>query len=150
MSDTAQLAQLLERRHACLSQVAYLSRRQVELIDGGDLGTLLKILAGKQQLLGDLQTIERGLDPFRHQQPDQRHWPDPAERERCARLAADSDLLLGEIFQLEQRSAGGLQQRRDAAAERLQGLHSAQEARGAYLDHPYARTASQLDLSTET
>ena len=148
--DTNQLAQLLERRHACLSQVAYLSRRQIELIDGGDLGTLLKVLAGKQQLLGDLQTIERGLDPFRGQSPDERHWPDPTERERCARLAAESDRMLGEIFQLEQRSAGGLQQRRDAAAQRLQGLHTAQEARGAYLDEPLARTASQLDLSTES
>lgn len=150
MTDTDQLAELLERRHACLSQVAYLSRRQVELIDGGDLGTLLKILAGKQQLLGDLHAIERGLDPFRHQQPDERHWPNPAARERCARLASESDRLLGEIFQLEQRSAGGLQQRRDAAAERLQGLHSAQEARGAYLDQPFDRAFSQLDLSTES
>lgn len=150
MPETDQLAELLERRHACLSQVAYLSHRQIELIDGGDLGMLLKILAGKQQLLGDLQTIERGLDPFRHQQPEERHWADPATRERCARLASESDRLLGEIFQLEQRSAGGLQQRRDAAAERLQGLHSAQEARGAYLDQPAARTYSKLDLSTES
>ncbi len=149
MSETDQLAQLLQKRHESLRQLAYLSRRQVELIDSGDLGTLLQILAGKQQLLGDLNAIERGLDPFRNQRPEERQWPDPAARERSARLVEESDLLLGEIFQLEQRSAGGLQQRRDEAAQRLQGLHTAHEARGAYLAQPEARTYRQLDLSTE-
>jgi len=100
-------------------------------------------------LLNDLSAIERRLDPFRNQRPEERHWSDPAARQRSARLAAESDLLLGEIFQLEQRSAGGLQQRRDEAAQRLQGLHSAHEARGAYLAQPDARTYRQLDLSTE-
>jgi len=149
MNDTDQLAQLLRKRHESLSQLAWLSRRQMELIDSGDLGTLLKILAGKQQLLGDLNAIERGLDPFRNQHPDERHWSDPAAREQSARLAAESDLLLGEIFQLEQRSAGGLQQRRDEAAQRLHGLHAAHEARGAYLAQPDAVAYRQLDLSTE-
>jgi hypothetical protein len=149
MNDTDQLARLLHERHEKLSQVAYLSRRQMELIESGDLGTLLQILGGKQQLLGDLNLIERSLDPFRNQNPEQRHWSDPAARERSAQLAAESDLLLGEIFQLEQRSAGGLQQRRDEAAQRLQGLHTAHEARGAYLAQPEASSYRQLDLSTE-
>jgi hypothetical protein len=149
MTSTEQLTDLLRLRHEKLSQLAFLSRRQIELIDSGDLGTLLKILSAKQQLLADLQGVERRLDPYRDQQPDQRQWSSPAAREQCAKLANECELLLGEVFQLEQRSAGGLQQRRDEAARKLQGLHSAQEARGAYLAQPVERNYRQLDLSTD-
>ncbi len=126
-----------------------LCRRQVELIESGDLSTLLKVLAAKQQLLSGLQEVERQLDPFRHEHPDQRKWSSAAERERCARLATESDRMLGEIFQVEQRSAGDLQQRRHDAAQRLQRLHTAHEARGAYLTQPTESHHSQLDLSTD-
>ncbi len=149
MTDTDQLAQLLQQRHEHLSKVAYLSRRQLELIESGDLGTLLQILAGKQQLLTDLNTIERRLDPYRGQRPEDRQWSNQAARDVSARLAAESNLLLGEIFQLEQRSAGGLQRRRDEAADRLHGMHTAHEARGAYLAQPEAAAYRQLDLSTD-
>ena len=41
---------------------------------------LLDLLAAKQQMLNDLQRIERGLDPFRSQDPDLRQWPNPESR----------------------------------------------------------------------
>ena len=121
MTETEQLAQLLEERHEGLSQLLFLSRRQIELIEHGDLGTLLKVLGAKQQLLTTLQDVERRLDPFRDQQPDQRKWANPESREKYSQLADSSNRLLGEIFQLEKQSAAACNNaktRRPAACKR--------------------------------
>ena len=149
MSDTQQLAEMIRQRHECLSQLAYIGHRQVELIDAGDMATLLSLLSAKQRLLTKLQDVERRLEPFRDQQPEERVWSNPAEREACARQSAECGRLLGEVFQLEQRSTGNLQKRRDDTARRLLTLHTAHEARGAYTAQPDFPPLRQLDVSTD-
>jgi hypothetical protein len=126
-----------------------LCRRQFELIEAGDLGALLKVLSSKQRLLGELQSLERALDPFRDQRPEERQWSSLERREACSRDAAEGNRLLKEIFQIEQRSSALLHERRDAAAAGLARLHSAQEACGAYLAGPAVVPASRLDLTSE-
>ena len=80
-NETEQLAELIRRRHAALIGLRDLGQRQLELIEADQMGPLLTLLAGKQRLLGDLQTTERALDPFRRQDPAARQWQNPAERE---------------------------------------------------------------------
>jgi hypothetical protein len=147
--NTVRLAELIGQRHDRLSNLFYLSQRQIDLIHAGDFGLLMKVLSSKQRLLGELQTIERGLDPFRGQSPEEREWVNPAERADCARKADEGNRLLGEIFQIEQRAGALLAERRDRAAAGLQQLHTAHEACGAYLAAPDAPHFHRLDLTTE-
>jgi hypothetical protein len=146
--ETQRLHELINQKKAVLAQLRKLAERQVEFIQNGDMGHLLGLLAAKQRLLQQLQHVERELDPFREQDPDQRQWRSPVERQQARQAAQDCETLLAEIMEVEKRCESDLIHRRDAAGRRLQGVHSAAQATQAY-----ASTSSpcrgQLDLSSE-
>jgi hypothetical protein len=131
-TNTALLAELVDRKHACLVQLRDLGRRQSDLIDSGDLASLVKVLSGKQHLISLLQNIERELTVFRGEDPDARRWASPAMRANCADRSSACQQLLDEIVELEKSSGARLSTRRDEAAVLLQGAHSVQQARSAY------------------
>jgi flagellar biosynthesis/type III secretory pathway chaperone len=144
--DTAILAQLVHRKRECLVQLAGLVRRQQTLIEAEEMTHLLDVLAAKQRLLHELEKIERALDPFRGQQPAERRWASPDDRQRCATELDDCRRLLAEIVAQERLCESDLSRRRDQAAEQLQGSHRARDARRAYTagDGP---SINQMDLS---
>ena len=76
------------------------------------------------------------LDPFRNQDPDRRRWRTPEGRETCAEELARCEQLLAEIVGLEKQSEQDMICRRDEAAARLTGVHSASHARESYLAEP--------------
>lgn len=144
---TRRLAELVAQKHAVLTQLRELGLHQARLIESGELGELLKLLAVKQGCLQRLQLIERSLDPFRHQDPQSRAWDSPAERARCAAQADECEALLGEILRQEKFSELRLEARRDEAAQRLAGAHWAGQARQAYVADESCSTG-QLDVSS--
>jgi hypothetical protein len=145
--ETDRLAELAGRRHECLSQLHALSRRQLELIDQEDMTQLLGVLAAKQRVLGELQEVERGLDPFRGQSPEERRWRTPETRRQCAELIARSETLFAEILRREKEGEEQMRRRRDETAVRLQGARAATQARSAYAGE--SARARRLDLSSE-
>ena len=145
--ETDRLAELAGRRHECLSQLHVLSARQLELIDQEDMTQLLGVLAAKQRVLGELQEVERGLDPYRGQNPDERRWRSPDARRRCGELIARSESLFAEILEREKEGEERMRRRRDETAVRLQGARAATLARTAYAGE--AARARRLDLSSE-
>jgi hypothetical protein len=143
------LAELIQRKHACLVELREMGRRQFETVVEGSITALLDVLAAKQRVLGALQAVERELDPFRGQDPHQRPWRSPEARQACAATLAQCEALLGEILAQEKQSERELVRRRDEAAARLRGIHAAGQARGAYLPGPHF-APGQLDLMSET
>jgi hypothetical protein len=95
-----------------------------------------------------LVQIEKALDPYRGQDPEQRQWRSPEDRAACARLVQQCEMLLKEIVAEEKRCEDIMVRKRDATADRLQQLRSAGRAQGVYaaLAHP---GISQIDLSSE-
>ena len=147
--ETDRLAELIQRKRSCLAQLHQMGMKQLELVADGAMAKLLEVLAAKQRLLVNLHQIERALDPFRGQSPEERRWPSAAEREKCAEELTQCETLLGEIVTQEKQSEAELIRRRDEAAQRLQGAHVASLARGAYgVKSPAG--ISQLDLSSES
>jgi hypothetical protein len=142
------LAELVVKKHDLLVQLRDAGLRQLELIDGADMTQLLKLLSSKQRLLTALQDIERQLKPFRRENPDDRVWRTPADRQRCAELATRSETLLAEVVEQEKRSETQLRAHRDRVAEELEGAHQAARAASAYGDDPWT-VSRQLDLSSE-
>jgi flagellar biosynthesis/type III secretory pathway chaperone len=143
--DTATLAQLVHHKREYLAQLASLVRRQQTLIEAEQMSLLLDVLGAKQRLLRGLEQIERGLDPYRQEQPDQRRWAKPEDRQRCAAELEECRQLLDQIVTLERQCESDLSRRRDQAAERLQGMHLARDARSAYTGE--GPGLSQMDLS---
>jgi flagellar biosynthesis/type III secretory pathway chaperone len=147
--ETDVLAELIDEKHKLLEQLRDLSRRQSELVERGDMTKLLNVLSAKQKLLHELGCIERRLDPFRDQAPESRRWRSPADRRRVQQTAERCDAMLDEIMSVEKQSETALIRRRDEAEQRLQGVHTASQARNAYT-RPAGPNSSQLDLTSDT
>jgi flagellar biosynthesis/type III secretory pathway chaperone len=135
-TDTTRLAALISAKLQVLEILVRLSRRQLELIAAGDTPVLLKLLTAKETVLAQLQTVERQLDPFRNEDPEQRAWKSPVERAACQRDADRANALLAEAMQLERQAEAAMITRRDAAAAALSAAHIAADARTAYAAGP--------------
>jgi hypothetical protein len=146
--DTDLLLDMVDRKHQVLAELCELSRRQMAMIDRQDMSPLLELLSAKQELLTRLQVIERQLDPFRGQSPDERQWRTAASRSRCSQLLDRCETLLAEIVDREKQSETQLRTYRDEIGARLTGAHSAGRARHAYAAQQ-AMHVSQLDLTSE-
>lgn len=147
---TDTLTALVRQKLDCLNQLWRLSGQQNELIEGGDISQLLKVLAAKQRLLNNLQVTEQQLNPFRDDDPEQRTWRSQEDRQHCAAMIEACEQLLAKVMQHEQQCEGQLRHRRDEAAQRLQGAHVASQARDAYAQHPSSNPTGNLDISSES
>lgn len=143
------LMQLIRARRACLVQLRDLGRHQVTLIGRGNVSGLLDVLTVKQKPLNDLQRIERALDPFRSQDPEQRQWHSAADRAACSQLVSECEAILKETVALEKHCENAMIEQRDTTAARLQQLRSAGQAHGAYFAVSHTEI-SQLDLTSGT
>jgi hypothetical protein len=149
-NSTAILAELLSRKHDCLVRLDELSLRKQELIGIGAVGAdLFGILGETQQLIEQLQHCERGLDPFRDEDPARRIWSSEAERVRCSALADRSARLLAEVLQRDARCEEVLRRRSDETASQLAAVNSAVTARNAYADDR-GRYASSIDVTSHS
>ena len=146
--ETDKLTELIRRKRELLTNLRDMGRRQMELVCDGAMTQLLDVLSAKQRVLNELQRVEKGLDPFRGQDPENRRWRSAEARLECSRLLDECELLLRETVEQERQSEAAMTVRRDEAAVKLQGAHVAGLARGAY-SAPNANTISQLDLSSE-
>ena len=147
-SDTDRLAALVESKFQVLSLLLRLAEQQLALIEAGEMGLLMKLLTAKQSLLSQLSELERQLDPFRGDDPDARIWRRPQDRAACQRQAELAAQKLAELMELEKKGESEMVRRRDGAAARLQGVHSAAEARHAYAARPGGQS-SGLELCDE-
>jgi hypothetical protein len=135
MQTTQRLAELIRTKYQILVQLREIGQRQNEVVAGGDIGTLLKLLSAKQQLISSLQALEHELKPYYGQDPDRRTWRSAEERASCAQQAAECNTLLEDVVRLEKLSAEKLTLRRNEAAEQLQQVHAAARVRSAYEVH---------------
>ena len=146
--ETEVLAGLIDKKYEVLSALRQLARAQVNVVRDGDMTRLMKLLANKQDLLNRLRQVEHQIDPFRGQDPESRRWSSPQRRQQVREMTTRCESLLNEIMLVEKQCEGELVVRRDAAADRLQGIHSVTQATDAYLSNGPAH--SQLDLSSDT
>lgn len=146
--DTERLAALIEAKLQALALLCRLAEQQLALVEASEMAPLLKLLAAKQTVLGQLQQIERDLDPFRAEDPETRRWRRPEDRARCQQQADECARLLAAAIQFEKLSESRMVRRRDEAAARLQGIHSAALASRAYAGH-VAAAATRSTLHEE-
>lgn len=148
--ETDRLAAAVVRKRECLLRLREAGLVQRDLILRGELSELLRLLATKQRLLDQLQLVERELEPFRGQDPQQRQWRSESERSSCAAALGDCQSLLAQIVEQERSSEETLRSRRDEAALRLEEASHAGQSRAAYTATAHSRSESlgQLDLRT--
>src|SRR5262245_28607366 len=131
-AHTDQLAALLAGKLQVLDVLVRLSRRQLELIDAAEMTALVKLLAAKQTVMGQLQALEQKLAPFRSDDPERRVWRSPAQRVACQQDAERARQLLATAIEMEQQAEQAMVARRDHAAAALAAAQTAADARAAY------------------
>ena len=129
---TTLLADLVAKRRKCLTQLRDLGTRQMEMIAGGDMADLLRLVAAKQQLIVALQAIEQQLAPFHAEDPESRQWESSAARARCAADAEACRTLVQEVMAMEQAGERMMVERRDAVAMQLRSAAAGNRVRDAY------------------
>ena len=137
-TSTEQLAAMVAAKLQVLKVLVQLTRRQVALIEAGEMSTLIKLLAAKQTVISQLQVLEQELTPFRGEDPEKREWKSPLQRAACQAQAQYANTLLAETLQLEQQAESKMLRRRDAAAAALSAVQTASDARAAYATIPAA------------
>ena len=132
MQSTEQLAALIAQKHEVLVQLRAVGVRQTDLVAGGEVAALLKLLAAKQHLITRLQELEGELKPYYAGDPDKRVWRSPDERVRCAKQAGECNALLEEIVRFEKLGAEKMNERKNEVAQQLNQVHAAAHVRNAY------------------
>lgn len=133
--STNLLADLVAKRRKCLVQLRDLGVRQSQMIAGGEMAELLRLVAAKQQLIVALQAIEQQLAPFHEQDPDRRQWNSAEARACCAADAEACRLLIQEVMAMERAGERQMIERRDAVAMQLRTVVSGGKVRDAYQAH---------------
>lgn len=146
--ETERLAELIERKLACLTELCEMGKLQLQLVRGGEMTSLLNVLSAKQRVIERLQGVEKDLTPFRAQTPQSRRWRTELHRRKCAKQIEMCESLLREILEREKQGESELVRRRDEAASQLNGARQAGRTVGAYAETE-GRRAAQLDLASE-
>lgn len=141
------LLRLAKARRDSLLRVHRIGQGQLSLIEQGDMGRLLGLLAEKSRELDALKEIDVQLKPYRHQEQISLEWPSSAEQTECREVLQTSEELIKAIVAQEQQSEASLQSKKTDIADQLKSVQGANVASAAYQRHAPAG-ASQLDLSS--
>ena len=147
--NTDVLAELIDAKLVLLQQLRELAAQQALVIEHGDISRIMNVLAVKQRLLNALEQLERRLDPFREEDPDQRVWKSPVHRQRTRETSERCDALLSEIVAVERECEVQLSFRRDHAADQLRSAHFTTHAAWAY-QSTTGFSGGQFDASCES
>lgn len=148
--STRRLAQLVHQKSSLVIELHKVLSKQRSMIDDGDID-LMALLAIKQKLLEALKIVDRQMDPFRQQEPDDRIWAHPAERQECREESEACEALFVQVKQMEAYCIQKMQQLQAATQDQLQSTSSARMAANAY-QQGYNSAAPQrnsLDITSE-
>lgn len=130
---TEHLASLVSAKLQVLKILCQLAERQLAMVERGELTDLIKLLAAKQTVLAQLQSLDGELAPYRDDNPDKRSWASTAARTACQAKAHEANALAARSLELEKQAESLMIARRDAASQAILALQTAADARTAYI-----------------
>jgi hypothetical protein len=136
----------MRQRRDILLTLRGLTTTQRESSAASDPTVTLGILSRKSTLLDELAAIHQQLQPFHYDDPEQRLWALPEQRQQCQLLADEGQQLLREIIDMEQATVEAITTHREAVAAQLQNGTDSVLANNAYTAGDQLQ-ASSLDLS---
>lgn len=148
--STERLAQLVHQKSALVRELHKLVSKQQQMIREQEVD-LIPLLAVKQRVLEALNGLDRTMDPFRQQDPDQRKWSSVEARSQCRDEAEQCEALFRQVLMIENDCTLALQKQQQKAREQLQGVALAGQASRAYQRSASGMTppASQMDFVSE-
>ena len=133
-------------RRQCFADLLQISRCQLGLVENDDYSQLLRLLGGKQQIIGRLEAISSRLPRLWDDWRRERERLAPGSREICEQTLADTEALLAELLEHERVSTETLARRRDQTARQLAAVAGGSRVNQAYRDCLAPVTHRHLDL----
>lgn len=133
-------------RRQCFAELLVLSQRQQGLVETDDYTQLMRLLAGKQQIIGRLEAISNGAPRLWDDWRRERDVLPLAARDACERTLAETEALLAELLEHERVSTETLSRRRDETQEQLRSVTGGARVNQAYRDSLAPATHRILDL----
>ena len=137
---------VLKTRREHYQQLLELSRRQMELINENDYSQLLVLLGRKQRVLGCLDGLNACNPNLWQQWRTDRGSAEPALRDECEHVLAETESILAELLKEEQSSTDHLTQQRDVTQRQLQAISEGSQIHEAYRDSLAPVTHRHLNI----
>lgn len=144
-ADFHNLLEYFGQEQACYTSLLDLSRRQRDVIEGGDVDSLLSLLARKQQVLLDVSRIEEKLQPYKRTWKQVRESIGASGRQKLDLALSTVEELLAELIALERESEQVLAQKRDETERELAATVRGRAVNQAYREPAMDRPATLLD-----
>ena len=133
-------------RRQCFADLLQISRCQLGLVETDDYSQLLRLLGGKQQIIGRLEAISSRLPRLWDDWRRERERLAPGAREACEQTLADTEALLAELLEHERIATETLARRREQTAQQLAAVAGGSRVNQAYRDCLAPVTHRHLDL----
>ena len=122
----------LTRQLELFHQLGQLSLEQGEIVNSGDPGPLLSLLARRNQIIDEVGRLNAELVPFKVQWSQLAATLGPDEREQINSLAAEIEALRNTIIYQDDQDRERLEVARNQIGEQLATLSQVGRARNAY------------------
>jgi len=123
---------LLRRQAALHAQLEALGRTQQALVAAEDTQPLLKVLAQRQRLTGELQTVAAGLAPLRRDWTRLLEALPETERREARELVNAAKACISRLISADEEDAKKLQIRKQRTADALRSTQLNRRAVAAY------------------
>ena len=143
---TERLISCMQSRLDLAQSLLALSQAQLSSVSQEDPNVVISILGRKQTVLDSLTALQDTLRPYFGDDPELRIWASPQRRDACRELAASSSKLLAQAMQLEEKTIGLVEEKRNAVAAQLQSGSDSVLASTAYQSGSRLEEG-QLDIS---
>jgi uncharacterized short protein YbdD (DUF466 family) len=132
MSGAERFFQLIREKREWLIRVHEFSQRQLQYVGEENLGALLELLAAKQRLLIEIESVDKQLTQYRAEDPEQRVWSSPEMRQQCRETVMQCDKLIREILETDEFAERQLTEKKEAAGRQLKQLDHSMRVQNAY------------------
>jgi len=131
--DVHTLKSGLDREEEIYASLRDLSRRQGEIIEQEEgVETLMEVLARKQALINEIETIEDDLAPVKEAWEQTRETQERSVREEVEERVARLQTVLAELLELEEKGRSLLERQQQAVASEIKKVGRNREAHQAY------------------
>jgi len=134
MPDLVDFITTFKERRQCFADLLQISRNQLALVETDEYSQLLRLLGGKQQIIGRLEAISSRLPRLWDEWRRERERLAAGARQVCEQTLADTEALLAELLEHERTATEALARRRDQTAQQLAAVAGGSRVNQAYRD----------------
>ncbi len=145
----AHLIHLLTQQRLLYRQLRELAQKQSSLVDGSNPEILLRVLAGRQRIIDQLEVIDRELKPIRAQWQHIAKTLPPLQRQEAQQLVEEVQEILGEIIARDEKDTQTLSSQHQRVAAEIRSTTTGKRMHQAYGQTKGSRQSKYLDTLSQ-